>query len=131
VVPEVLDRTAVETVFRHVGPGDDDPDGFLPALRKGRALPAEKVAELMHALGRIEADHRGATMVDRRLSYALYRLALESQVLITEAWPGAFEDQTIGAVRSVQEMVERILSGEDIRYYQADQSERWEGIGER
>jgi hypothetical protein len=126
IVPEVLDRTAIETVFLHVGPGDQDPGAFLASLRKGQAVDPQKVAELMQALGRIEADHRGATMVDRRLSYALYRLALESQVLITEAWPGVFDDRMIGAVRAVQEMVERILSGEDIRYYQADEGVRWE-----
>jgi len=76
----------------------------------------------MAALHQIEADQHGASMLDRRLAYALYRLALESQVLLTEAWPGVFDDRTISAIRAVQEMVERILSGQDIRYYQAQDS---------
>jgi len=76
----------------------------------------------MAALHQIEADQHGASMLDRRLAYALYRLALESQVLLTEAWPGVFDDPTIGAIRAVQAMVERILSGQDIRYYDPQES---------
>ena len=86
---------------------------------KRTALEPRRVSELMAALHQIEADKQGASMLDRRLSYALHRLALESQVLLTEAWPGVFDDRTIGAIRGVQEMVERILSGQDIRYYEA------------
>lgn len=123
IVPEVLDRTAVETVLVHLGRGDRDPDAFLPCLRRGRGMNPGKVEELLNALGRIEVDQRGANLVDRHLSYALYRLALESQVLITEVWPGGFDDRTISAVRAVQEMVERILSGESHADHQA---ERWE-----
>jgi hypothetical protein len=126
IVPEVLDRTAVETVFLHVGPGDLDPDMFLATLRRGQDVRPERVAELLDALSRIEADHRGATALDRRLGYALYRLALEAQVLITEAWPGVFNDRTIGAIREVQEKVERILSGVEPRG-RADLGERQEG----
>ena len=126
IVPEVLDRTAAETVFVHVEPGDRDPDAFLPCLRRGQGVGPGKLDELLSALGRIEADQRGATMLDRHLSYALYRLALESQVLITEVWPGVFDDRNISAVRAVQEMVERILAGEEIRSEQAEQTESWE-----
>ena len=36
----------------------------------------------------LESEHRGADMIDRRLAYALHRLAFESQVLHTDAWPG-------------------------------------------
>jgi hypothetical protein len=126
IVPEVLDRTAVETVFLHVGSGDFDPDMFLATLRRGQDVRPESMAELLDALSRIEADHRGATALDRRLSYALYRLALEAQVLITEAWPGVFKDRTIGAIREVQEMVERILSGVEPSD-RADHGERREG----
>ena len=122
IVPEVMDGTALEAVLSHVGPGDHEPHGFLPSLRRGQPLSPAGVSELMAALHQIEADQRGASMLDRRLAYALYRLALESQVLLTEAWPGVFDDRTIGAIRAVQEMVERILSGQDIRYYQAQDS---------
>jgi len=122
IVLEVMDGTALEAVLSHVGPGDHEPHGFLPSLRRGQPLSPAGVSELMAALHQIEADQRGASMLDRRLAYALYRLALESQVLLTEAWPGVFDDRTIGAIRAVQEMVERILSGQDIRYYQAQDS---------
>ena len=122
IVPEVMDGTALEAVLSHVGPGDHEPHGFLPSLRRGQPLSPAGVSELMTALHQIEADQRGASMLDRRLAYALHRLALESQVLLTEAWPGVFDDRTIGAIRAVQEMVERILSGQDIRYYQAQDS---------
>ena len=56
-------------------------------------------------------------MLDRRLAFALHRLAFESQILHTDAWPGAFDAWTVDTLRAVQEAVERILSGQDIRYY--------------
>ena len=37
--------------------------------------------------------------------------------LLTDAWPGVFDERVITAIRTVQEAVERILSGQDIRYY--------------
>ena len=119
IVPEVMDGTAIEAVLAHVGPGDHEPQAFLPSLRRGQPPSPAGVSELMAALHQIEADQQGASMLDRRLAYALYRLALESQVLLTEAWPGVFDDRTIGAIRAVQEMVERILSAPEIRYYEA------------
>jgi hypothetical protein len=118
IVPEVLDSSAIEVVLCHLGPGENDPHAFLPAMRRGEPVAPAKVAELMAALNQLELDHRGATLLDRRLAYALHRLALESQVLLTEAWPGVFDNRMQSAIRGVQEMVERILSGQDIRYYQ-------------
>ena len=112
----VSDRTALEVLWRHVGMGGDDA-GFLPCLRRGVPVPADKVSELVQALNRLELDHRGASVLDRRMAHALHRLALESQVLLTDAWPGVFDDPMIAAIRSVQEAVERILSDQDIRYY--------------
>lgn len=118
IVPEVLDQSTIELVISHVATGGHDPGAFLPSLRRGEPVSETRVAELLAALGHVEGDLRGATLLDRRLSYALHRLALESQVLLTEAWPGVFDDRVVGAIRAVQEMVERILSGQDIRYYQ-------------
>jgi len=115
-VRTMSDLPAMEVLARHVGMGDDD-RAFLPCLRKGEPVSAAKVAELLHALSQLENDHRGAEVLDRRMAHALHRLALESQVLLTDAWPGAFDDRVIAAIRTVQEGVERILSGEDIRYY--------------
>ncbi len=40
---------------------------------------------------------------------------------MTEAWPGVFDERTVGAIRAVQEMVERIFSGPDIRYYEGQE----------
>jgi hypothetical protein len=37
--------------------------------------------------------------------------------MLTDAWPDAFSAHTIMEIRTVQEAVERILSGQDIRYY--------------
>jgi hypothetical protein len=117
IVAEVLDASAIEVVLSHVGLGRDDPHTFLPSLRRGVPVSPQRVDELMTALRRLETDNQGATLLDRRLSYALHRLAMESQVMLTEAWPGVFDDRMQAAIRGVQEMVERILSGQDIRYY--------------
>ncbi|MDG3003846.1 hypothetical protein [Paludisphaera mucosa] len=115
--PEATDGSAMDIVWKHVGPQGGDPEGYLPRLRRGESVPASVAAELLEALRRLEDDNRGAAGLERRLAYALHRLALESQVLLTEAWPGAFDEPTVAAIRSVQEMVERILSGEDVRFY--------------
>jgi hypothetical protein len=109
-------RAALEVLWRHVAMGEDD-WAFLPCLRRGIPVPDAKASELIRALHQLELEHRGAEILDRRLAHALHRLALESQVLLTDAWPGVFDDPTIGTIRTVQEAVERILSGEDIRYY--------------
>ena len=105
------DPTA-EMVIRHAGLAGDEPLGFLPCLRRGDVPPLETVEELASALVRLDRSLSGATTIDRRLAYALHRLALESQVLHTDAWPGAFDAWTVDSIRAVQAAVERILSGE-------------------
>lgn len=117
MVPEVIDGRALDVVWTHVAPGDGETQGFLPCLRRGQPASSAATAELLDALHRLDEENRSLEGLDRRLAYALHRLALESQVLMTEAWPGAFDEPTIGAIRAVQEMVERILSGEDVRFY--------------
>ena len=118
MVPEVIDGGALDVVWNHVGAGDAEPQGFLPCLRRGESASVAKTAELLEALRQLEQEYQGRDGLDRGLAYALHRLSLESQVLMTEAWPGAFDEAAVGAIRSVQEMVERILSGQDVRYYQ-------------
>lgn len=103
-------------VLRHAGQGGDDPYSFLACLRRGEAVPPNEVAELAQALHQLEVEYRGSRAMDRRLTFALHRLAFESQILHTDAWPGAFDAWTVDMLRAVQEAVERILSGEDIRY---------------
>ncbi len=115
------DRSAVEILSSHVAMGEDE-WGFLPCLRRGEAVPAARVAELEAVLERLEQELRGSETLNRRIAHSLYRLALESQVLLTDAWPGVFDDRVIAAIRSVQEAVERILSDQDIRFYPPGQS---------
>jgi hypothetical protein len=114
--PEGLSPSAW-VVLRHAAQAQDDPSAFLPSLRRGVPVPPEAIAELAQALQQLENEYRGTRSIDRRLTFALHRLAFESQILHTDAWPGAFDSWTVDMLRSVQEAVERILSGQDIRYY--------------
>lgn len=101
-----------ETVIRHAGLSGDGSLDFLPCLRRGDVPPLDAVEELAAALVGLDRGLAGAATIDRRLAHALHRLALESQVLHTDAWPGAFDAWTVDAIRAVQAAVERILSGE-------------------
>jgi hypothetical protein len=120
-VVKMTESLAVDVVSRHAGSGEDQ-SGFLPCLRRGEPVPAVKAAELIYALNQLEAELRGADTIARRTAHHLYRLALESQVLLTDAWPGVFDERVITAIRTVQEAVERILSGQDFRYYPAPET---------
>ena len=115
---KMTESVAVDVLSRHAGSGEDQL-GFLPCLRRGEPVPAVKAAELIYALNQLEAELKGADTIERRTAHHLYRLALESQVLLTDAWPGVFDERVITAIRTVQEAVERILSGQDFRYYPA------------
>ncbi|WP_165225828.1 hypothetical protein [Aquisphaera insulae] len=114
--PDVLSESARDVVIRGLGTDEPSSEDFLPALRAGRQVRPEKGEELLRALDQVEAELRGVNLLERRLSYSLHRLALESQVLLTELWPGVFDDSTIELIRAVQERVERILSGLEISY---------------
>jgi hypothetical protein len=113
----VIGGTAAELIMRHAGQGVEDPNAFLPSLRRGEAASASEVAELAQALAELERICRDKPFMDRKLVFALHRLAFESQVLQTDAWPGVFDVWSVDVIRAVQESVERILSGQDIRYY--------------
>jgi hypothetical protein len=113
----------MDIVWKHVGDGGGDHNGFLAHLRRGEQVPPPASAELLAALRILEDENRGSSGLERRLAYALYRLALESQVLLTEAWPGAFDDTTIAAIRSVQDRVERILSGSEAESADVDRGD--------
>lgn len=103
-------------VLRHAAQGDYDPSAFLPTLRRGEPVPSAEVAELAQSLHSLELENRSARSMDRRLAFSLHRLAYESQILHTDAFPGSFDIWTVEMIRAVQEAVERILSGQDIRY---------------
>jgi hypothetical protein len=109
---------AAELVLRHALVIGDDPEALLAVLRRGEPIGPDSARELLQALIDLEREHRGATQIDRRLAFALHRLAFEGQVLLTDSWPGIpAHPATVDALRLVQEAVDRVLSGEDIRYY--------------
>lgn len=108
-----LEGTPADVVRRHAGLGREDRWSFLPCLRRGEPAPASMVDELIEALERLARENPESPVLERRLSYALYRLALESQVLLTEVWPGAFDERTVLAIRAVQAAVERNFTGRD------------------
>ncbi len=111
--------SAARVVIRHATSSGDDPDGFLATIRRGESIAPTAAVELQQALTELEVEYRDARSIPRRVAYALHRLAFEGQVLHTDAWPGALDGETVRLLRSVQEAVDRILSGEDIRYYDA------------
>jgi hypothetical protein len=110
---------SARTVLRHSAQAGDEPHGFLACLRRGEPVPPAELAELAQALNALEIELRSTSAIDRRLTFALHRLAFESQILHTDAWPGVFDVWTVDMLRAVQEAVERILSGQDIRYHSA------------
>lgn len=105
-----------EAILRHAGLApEDDAEGFLPRLRRGEPVPEESAGRLLASLADLERSHREATSLDRTLAYALHRLAFEGQVLLSDE-PSA-DPATVDRLHRVQEAVDRVLSGEDIRYY--------------
>jgi hypothetical protein len=115
---DALAGPAAQAILRHAGQAGDDPYAFLTCLRRGESVPPAALAELADALRQLEAEYLGERAMDRRLTFALHRLAFESQILHTDAWPGIFDGWTLDTIHAVQEAVERILSGQDIRYFQ-------------
>jgi hypothetical protein len=111
---------AMSALARHAGLGDPtaaSADGFLPRLRRGEPPAPEEADDLLRALLEVESALLGQDQIDRRLAFVLHRLAFESQVLLTDAWPGLAADRAVlDTVRLVQQSVERVLSGQDIRY---------------
>ena len=105
-----------EVVLRHAAPGVDDPDALLPTLRRGEPLHPEFAQGLLDALRGLEDRLANSDSIDRKLAFALHRLAFEGQILATDAWRQAPDPTTIDVLRWVQEAVDRVLSGEDIRY---------------
>ncbi|SIO65389.1 hypothetical protein SAMN05444166_7680 [Singulisphaera sp. GP187] len=115
--PEPISASG-RVVLHHAGQGEeDDRLAFLPSLRRGEMVSVNEIAELARALQTLEVETREAKVLDRRVAFALHRLAYEGQILHTDAWPGVFDAWTVDTLHAVQEAVERILSGQDIRYY--------------
>jgi hypothetical protein len=114
----VLEPSAESVVRRHAGlEGPDDGHALLPALRRGASITPEAAAALLEALRRLEEALADRPLIDRALGYALHKLAFEGQVLASDSWTGAALDAaTVALLRRVQEGVDRVLSGQDIRY---------------
>lgn len=96
---------------------DRDPDaqGFLGWLRRGQPVPVEALRELIEALAALETQLEGQRHIDRRLAYTLHRLSLESQVLISDAWPALGADRAlVEGIYLVQQAVDRVLCGLDV-----------------
>lgn len=110
--------SARDTVFRHAGLGDDADFALLPCLRRGEMVSAELADDLIDALRELEEKLHGASVLDRKLAYILHRLAFEGQILLTDFPSEAASDpSTVERLRRIQESVDRVLSGDDIRYY--------------
>ncbi|CAN5790552.1 hypothetical protein BH23PLA1_BH23PLA1_21600 [soil metagenome] len=113
-----IEGPAAEVILRQATLGPEDPTALLACLRRGDSVGPESARELLQALADLENQSRDAQTIDRRLAYALHRLAFEGQVLVTDAWSrSGINEATIDVLRLVQEGVDRVLSGEDIRYY--------------
>jgi hypothetical protein len=112
-------ETPAAIVLRHAAVEGDDPQAFLLCMRRGEPPALAGVAELAQALQTLEEELHNQAAIDRRLAYALHRLSFEAQILHTDAWPGSFDEWTVETLRAIQEYVDRILSGQDIRYYRA------------
>ena len=109
-------RPAAEVVLRHAGQAGDDPAGVPPVPAAGESVLAE-VAELAQALQTLEVEYRGTPRSTAgRLRPAPAGASRRRSCTPT---PGRarFDDWTVDTLRAVQEAVERILSGQDIRYY--------------
>lgn len=113
----LIERSSVEIILRHAGLLGDDPAGFLARLRRGEPIGPDLAAELLRTLIELEETLRGLPTIDRFLTYALHKLAFEGQILATEGVAGSgIDEETIQVLRRLQESVDRILSGQDIRY---------------
>lgn len=119
--PSPQEARAAAVVLRHAALVGDEPNSFLPTLRRGEPLDATATQELLTALADLEVAYRDATRIDRMVAYALHRLAFEGQLLLSEGWTGAPADLgSVDQLRTVQEAVDRVLSGQDIRYFSAE-----------
>lgn len=119
-LPNPSPREPIQLILHHAGIITLQPDpGLLDRLRRGEPLHHQSIHDLLSALQALERQLVDQHAIDRRLAYALHRLAFEGQILITDAWPElATNPDTIAILRAVQEQVDRILSGQDIRYHE-------------
>ena len=98
-------------VLYHAALGGEPPPAVLASLRLGIAVEPDAARELVEALEALGDRLHGTTVIDRRLAFALHRLALESQILLTESWPGLAGDPLqVEVLRRVQDLVDRLFA---------------------
>ena len=96
---------------RRIAPSDtfrrrrsEKPFGLFPRPSSGeeRTRPKTVVADLVETLGeaRRRICPRAHGSIGRKLAYGLHRLAFEGQVLLTDAWPGVFDNAATDRDRS-------------------------------
>ncbi|MEW4567256.1 hypothetical protein AB1L88_05255 [Tautonia sp. JC769] len=114
----VAGRTAADVILRHAGLRGSDPGAFLTSIRREGRLDPSVGPELLRALGELEAEQGNASVLDRSLCFALHKLAFEGEILVTEgARNASMEESVVDLLRLIQERVDRVLSGQDIRYF--------------
>ena len=116
-VPAGSLSAAAEVVLRHAGQAGDAGPSFLANLRRGESVPLAEVAELARALHVLEEESRDASMHGSagRLRPAPARLRGAGPA--HRCLAGRVRRLDGRHLRAVQEAVDRILSGQDIRYY--------------
>jgi hypothetical protein len=98
-------------VLHHAALSGEPPPAVLASLRAGIAVEPDAARELIEALEVLGDRLQGATVLDRRLALALHRLALESQILLTETWPGLASDPLqVEVLRRVQDLVDCVFA---------------------
>jgi hypothetical protein len=118
ILPPGQPSEAARVILRHAVLLGDDPGALLAVLRQGAPVDPEAAQQLLQALAELEVEHRARAQLDRQVAYALHRLAFEGELLLTNPWSGMVPDETtVDLMRIVQEAVDRVLSGQDIRYY--------------
>ena len=118
-VLKMSDQTAIEVLSRHVGSGEDDA-GVPPLPAPGRAGPRRQGRpSSIYALNQLEDEHRGADVARPPHGPCPAPAGPRVAGLADRRLAGRFDERMIAAIRTVQEAVERILSGQDIRYYPA------------
>ena len=120
-------------VMRHADTSQDaDPSSFLMKLRRGETIDSATSDELLAALIVLESSFANEARLDRNLAYALHRIAFEGQILLSEGASRAGSDPaSVQGLRLVQEGVDRVLSGQDIRYYADPTAMDFSGPGNR
>lgn len=108
----------LSVVERHAGLSPNSTDPSLAACLSTGSIPSSSsLAELASTLEALHNHFTSEPHLPRPAAFALHRLALVAQVFITGSWYASTPDPTLlSSLRWIQEAVDRILSGQEIRY---------------